>query len=100
MGRSLKGRGSQKTCLNRWRSLRGLRPCQDLEDKKGTSPDRYQLSVRGFFWGRKEMHLYWRIKEELLYLGEVLVFVDPRFIREYRRWVEKTCIGHGKNLRN
>lgn len=35
------------------------------------------------------MHLYWRIKEELLYLGEVLVFLDPRFVREYRRWVIK-----------
>ena len=35
------------------------------------------------------MHLYWRIKEELLYLGEVLVFLDPRFVREYRRWVKR-----------
>jgi len=35
------------------------------------------------------MHQYWRIKEELLYLGEVLVFLDPRFTREYRRWTEK-----------
>lgn len=34
------------------------------------------------------MHLYWRIKEELLCLGEVLVFVDPRFAREYGRWVK------------
>jgi len=46
------------------------------------------------------MHLYWRIKEELSYLGEVLVFIDPRFIREYRRWVEKTCSAHGKSRRN
>ena len=35
------------------------------------------------------MHFYWRIKEELLYLGEILVFVDPCLIREYRRWVER-----------
>ncbi len=35
------------------------------------------------------MHLYWRIKEELLYLGEVLVFLDPRFTREYGRWEKK-----------
>lgn len=35
------------------------------------------------------MHFYWRIKEELLYLGEVLVFLDPRFAREYKRWVTK-----------
>jgi hypothetical protein len=46
------------------------------------------------------MHLYWRIKEELSYLGEVLVFIDPRFIREYRRWVEKRCRAHGRSLRN
>ena len=35
------------------------------------------------------MHLYWRIKEELWYLGEVLVFHDPRFTREYKRWFER-----------
>jgi hypothetical protein len=38
------------------------------------------------------MHLYWRIKEELLYLGEVLVFLDPRFDREYRRWVKRRLV--------
>ena len=38
------------------------------------------------------MHLYWRIKEELLYLGEGLVFLDPRFTREYRRWEKKRCL--------
>jgi hypothetical protein len=46
------------------------------------------------------MHLYWRIKEELLYLGEVLVFLDPRFTREYRRWAQKTCRAHGATFRN
>ena len=39
------------------------------------------------------MHLYWRIKEELLYLGEVLVFLDPRFTREYGRWEKKRFLG-------
>ena len=34
--------------------------------------------------------LHWRVKEELPYLGEVLVFLDPRLMREYRRWVERT----------
>ena len=38
------------------------------------------------------MHLYWRIKEELLYLGEVLVFLDPCFVREYGRWVKKRLV--------
>jgi hypothetical protein len=46
------------------------------------------------------MHQYWRIKEELLYLGEVLVFLDPRFLREYRRWVEKTCRAHSMTFTN
>ena len=35
------------------------------------------------------MHLYWRIKEELRYLGEELVFRDPSLLREYRRWIQK-----------
>jgi hypothetical protein len=49
------------------------------------------LSVRGFFSG-VTMHLYWRIKEELGYLGEVLIFHDPSLLREYRRWVRKNAI--------
>jgi hypothetical protein len=43
----------------------------------------------GIFLFGVHMHFYWRMKEELLYLGEVLVFVDPGLIREYRRWVER-----------
>ena len=43
----------------------------------------------GIFLFEVAMHFYWRVKEELLYLGEVLVFVDPRLMREYRRWVER-----------
>jgi hypothetical protein len=35
-----------------------------------------------------------------LYLGEVLVFLDPRFVREYRRWTEKTCRAHSDSLSN
>jgi len=38
------------------------------------------------------MHLYWRVKEELRYLGEVLIFHDPGLVREYRRWVKKNAI--------
>jgi hypothetical protein len=38
------------------------------------------------------MHFYWRIKEELAYLGEVLIFHDPSLVREYRRWVKKNAI--------
>ena len=51
MGRPLKGRESQKTCLNRWAwPSRTEGQPQDLEDKKGKSPDRF-ISVRGFFFG-------------------------------------------------
>jgi len=35
------------------------------------------------------MYFYWRIMEELKYLGEVLVFHDPSFKREFRRWVQR-----------
>jgi hypothetical protein len=31
--------------------------------------------------------------EELKYLGEVLVFQDPGFKREYRLWVQKNRAG-------
>lgn len=37
--------------------------------------------------GNFEMHLYWRIIEELKYLGEVLVFHDPSLKRSYEAWV-------------
>ena len=35
------------------------------------------------------MHLYWRIIEELKYLGEVLIFHDPSLKRCYENWVSK-----------
>ncbi|MDY6972771.1 MAG: hypothetical protein SV775_10630 [Thermodesulfobacteriota bacterium] len=35
------------------------------------------------------MHLYWRILEELRYLGEVLIFHDPSISREYEIWMKK-----------
>ncbi len=37
------------------------------------------------------MFLYWRLNEELKYLGEKLVFHDPSFIREYGRWTQKNA---------
>ena len=35
------------------------------------------------------MHSYWRINEELKYLGEVLVFHDPSLKRCYEEWICK-----------
>jgi hypothetical protein len=35
------------------------------------------------------MHTYWRISEELKYLGEVLVFHDPSLKRCYEEWIIK-----------
>lgn len=35
------------------------------------------------------MHQYWRIIEELKYLGEVLIFNDPSILREYETWIKK-----------
>ena len=35
------------------------------------------------------MHFYWRVKEELRFLGEKLVFHDPNLLREYNFWCQK-----------
>ncbi|GEM_PF-963299 len=39
------------------------------------------------------VYFYWRIMEELKYLGEVLVFHDPSFKREFGQWVQKNQLG-------
>ena len=39
------------------------------------------------------MYFYWRIMEELKYLGEVLVFHDPSFKREFKQWIQKNQAG-------
>ena len=39
------------------------------------------------------VYFYWRIMEELKYLGEFLVLHDPSFKREYRLWVQKNQVG-------
>lgn len=35
------------------------------------------------------MHLYWRIIEELRYLGEFWAIKDPSILRCYKHWVQK-----------
>ena len=35
------------------------------------------------------MHLYWRVMEELRYLGEILVFYDPSLRRAYHGWIRR-----------
>lgn len=37
------------------------------------------------------MHFYWRVMEELKYLGETLVFHDPCLAREYNHWLQKNA---------
>jgi len=39
------------------------------------------------------MQFYWRIIEELRYLGEALVFHDPVMIRQYNWWLQKNSVG-------
>lgn len=39
------------------------------------------------------MQFYWRIMEELRYLGEIVVFHDPRLIRQYTWWRRKNSVG-------
>lgn len=35
------------------------------------------------------MHLYWRIMEELNFLGETLTIQDPSLKREFDRWYKR-----------
>jgi hypothetical protein len=35
------------------------------------------------------MHLYWRIIEELKYLGETWIINDPSLKRRYLEWIRK-----------
>ena len=35
------------------------------------------------------MHLYWRVIEELKYIGEIWKINDPTILRYYNLWVEK-----------
>ena len=35
------------------------------------------------------MHFYWRIIEELKFLGEIVVFKDPTLLRRYNFWLEE-----------
>ena len=42
------------------------------------------------------MHLYWRVREELRFLGEIVIFRDPALKREYSRW----CRRHETTLGN
>ena len=37
------------------------------------------------------MHFYWRIIEELKYLGENWIFNDPALIRCYGTWIKKNA---------
>jgi hypothetical protein len=37
------------------------------------------------------MHFYWRIIEELKFLGETWVFNDPNLSRCYRLWIKKNA---------
>jgi len=37
------------------------------------------------------MHFYWRVIEELKFLGESVIFNDPCLAREYKRWLKKNA---------
>jgi len=39
------------------------------------------------------MQFYWRIIEELRYLGEVVIFHDPGLVRQYDWWLKKNAAG-------
>ncbi|GEM_PF-774986 len=37
------------------------------------------------------MHFYWRVVEELKFLGENWIFLDPALSRSYRTWIVKNA---------
>jgi len=39
------------------------------------------------------MQFYWRIIEELRYLGEIVIFRDPGLERQYHWWLRKNAAG-------
>jgi len=62
---------------------------------KNGIPALIDLSAGIFFGPMKAtiMQFYWRIIEELRYLGETLVFYDPGLIRQYNWWLQKNSVG-------
>jgi len=39
------------------------------------------------------MQFYWRIIEELKFLGETLIFHDPTLLRQFNWWIRKNSQG-------
>jgi len=37
------------------------------------------------------MHLYWRVIEELKFIGETWIFNDPSLARNFKHWVKKNA---------
>lgn len=37
------------------------------------------------------MQFYWRIIEELRFLGETVIFHDPTLLRQFRWWLKKNA---------
>jgi len=35
------------------------------------------------------MYIYWKIMEELMFLGEILHIRDPSILRELKRWLKR-----------
>ena len=35
------------------------------------------------------MHLYWRLIEELKFMGETIIFHDPSLLRYYKLWIDE-----------
>jgi hypothetical protein len=39
------------------------------------------------------MYIYWRIQHDLTCLGETIQFHDPRFIRNFEKWIREHTSG-------
>ena len=46
------------------------------------------------------MHFYWRVIEELKFLGETWVFNDPSLRRSYEKWIQRNAEAIALSLAN
>jgi hypothetical protein len=51
-------------------------------------------------WENNYMHLYWRVIEELKYLGETWTINDPSLLRRYKEWTLKNAECLAFNFQN
>ncbi len=59
--------------------------------EKNENPAEFTI-INDYFRGY-DMQFYWRIIEELKFLGETLIFHDPTLLRQFNWWLRKNSGG-------